>query len=153
MIDTPTITQAPEVLTAEIELVIPRDRIMQEMGPAIREIYSAVMSQGCKPTGQWFTHHKQRPTDVFDFKACVPVSTPVAPTGRVTPGRREAARVARTIYTGSYEGLGAAWGEFCAWVAANGHTPRADLWESYLVGPETTPNPAEWKTELNQPLV
>lgn len=152
MIETPQITTVPAVLTAEIELVIPRDQIMQFMGPAIREIYGALGAQKIAPAGPWFTHHKQRPTDVFDFKACVPVASPVTPTGRVKPGQREAARVVRTVYTGSYEGLGAAWSEFCNWLTANGHKPRKDLWECYLVGPETTPNPAEWKTELNQPL-
>jgi hypothetical protein len=40
----------------------------------------------------------------------------------------------------------------CAWIDANGHTPRADLWERYLVGPETSDNPADWQTELNRPL-
>lgn len=47
------------------------------------------------------------------------------PTGRVKPGELPAAsKVARTVYHGSYEGLGAAWSE-----------------------------PASWRTELNQPLV
>ncbi len=54
--------------------------------------------------------------------------------------------------TGDYEGLGAAWEEFDAWVAAEGHTPRGDLWERYVVGPESNPDPAAWRTERNRPL-
>lgn len=50
-----------------------------------------------------------------------------------------------------YEGLGAAWGEFGAWIAAQGHTPAPDLWESYVTGPESSPDPATWRTELTQP--
>ena len=61
--------------------------------------------------------------------------------------------MARTVYHGPYEGLGAAWGEFMDWIAANGHTPADDLWEVYSVGPETSPDPAGWRTEFNRPLV
>ena len=33
-----------------------------------------------------------------------------------------------------------------------GLTPADGLWERYLAGPETGPDPAQWRTELNQPL-
>jgi effector-binding domain-containing protein len=85
--------------------------------------------------------------------ACVPVASPVATAGRVQPGRLPAARVARTVYRGPYEGLGGAWGELCDWIEANGHVPREDLWECYVVGPESSHDPAAWRTELNRPLV
>lgn len=62
-------------------------------------------------------------------------------------------RVARTIYRGPYEGLGSAWSEFDAWIAAHGHTPAADLWECYAAGPESSPDPASWRTELDRPLI
>jgi effector-binding domain-containing protein len=61
--------------------------------------------------------------------------------------------VARTVHHGGYEGLPLAWGKFLAWVADGGHTPAPDLWERYLVGPESSPDPADWRTELNQPLL
>jgi len=61
--------------------------------------------------------------------------------------------VARTVFQGAYEGLGAAWGEFDAWIVANGHTPGPDLWECYVAGPESSSDPASWRTELNRPLV
>jgi effector-binding domain-containing protein len=60
--------------------------------------------------------------------------------------------VARTVYHGSYDGLAAAWGEFDAWIRANGHKPAEDLWEVYLVGPDFSTNPADWRTELARPL-
>src|SRR4051812_13913849 len=123
------------------------------MGPGIHEVLGALASQGITPSGPWFTHHRRRPTDTFDFDICFPVTTPVAATGRVKPGLLPATRVARVVYRGPYEGLGDAWGEFCDWVSANGHTPRADLWERYVVGPETGCEPAGFVTELNRPLV
>ena len=64
-----------------------------------------------------------------------------------------AVRVARTVYRGPYEGLGPAWEEFMAWIAGEGHTQGPDLWEVYLSGPESDPDPATYRTELNRPLV
>ena len=76
----------------------------------------------------------------------------MAAAGRVQPSQWPAIKVARTVYNGPYEGLGEAWGEFIDWIENNGHTPAPDLWECYLVGPESSPDPADWRTELNRPL-
>ncbi|MBC7821777.1 MAG: AraC family transcriptional regulator, partial [Planctomycetaceae bacterium] len=81
-----------------------------------------------------------------------PVTKLVTPVGRVKPGQLPATKVARTIYHGPYEGLGAAWGEFVEWISANGHTPAPNLWECYVAGPESNSDPATWRTELNRPL-
>lgn len=152
MIETPTVTHSPERLTACLPLVVNCNEIKTAMGPAIGEVYAALRAQGVTPAGPWFTHHRRRPTDTFDFDVCVPVSKPIEAVGRVRPGKLTAAKVARTTYRGGYDGLAVAWGEFCAWIDAGGHTPREDLWECYLVGPESSDDPADWKTELFRPL-
>ena len=153
MIEPPQVAESDEQLTASLSLVVPREEIREVMGPTIREVFAALAAQGIAPAGPWFTHHRRRPSETFDFDVCVPVASPVAESGRVKPGRLPAARVARTVYRGPYEGLAAAWREFCAWIEANGHTPREDLWECYLAGPESSNDPASWRTELNRPLV
>jgi effector-binding domain-containing protein len=122
------------------------------MGPGIQEVMGTLAAQGIQPAGPWFTHHLRMDPNTFDFEICVPVSRPVTAAGRVQPGELPAAKVARSVYHGPYEGLGAAWGELMAWVSANGHTPRENLWERYVAGPESSPNPADWRTELNRPL-
>ena len=153
MIDTPHITQSADQLTAFIHVTVPREEIREVMGPGIRELLGTIAAQGIAPAGPWFTHHLRRPTDTFDFEISVPVSAPVAATGRVLPGRLRATKVARTVYHGPYEGLAEAWGEFIGWIEASGHTPAPDLWECYETGPESNPDPAMWRTELNRPLV
>ncbi len=152
MIDTPRIVHTDVQLTAIIRLTVPREEIREVMGPGHTELMAAVAAQGLTPTGPWFTHHLRMDPKIFDFELGVPVSARVAVAGRVGPGQLAAATVARTIYRGPYEGLGSAWGEFEAWIAAQGHTPAPDLWESYVAGPETGPDPATWRTELNRPL-
>jgi effector-binding domain-containing protein len=152
MLDTPQITHTASQQTAIIHLTIPREEIRNVMGPGISEVRAAVAAQGIAPAGPWFTHHLRMDPDTFDFEVGVPVTAPVVAAGRVRAGQRPATKVARTVYHGEYEGLGAAWGEFMAWIAANGHTPGPDLWECYVTGPESSPDPSTWRTELNRPL-
>lgn len=153
MIDTPQIVQTAAQPTACIHLVIPREDAPKVMGPGYRELMDAVTAQGVAPAGPWLNHHLKNDPGIFDFEISVPVTAPVSPVGRVVMGELPAARVARTVYHGPYEGLPAAWREFEAWIAAEGHTPTPELWECYVAGPESGPDPAGWRTELNRPLV
>jgi effector-binding domain-containing protein len=153
MIDQPQIVSTEARHTATIRLTIPRDEIRHVMGPAIGEVMEAVSAQGIGPAGPVFSYHFRMDPEVFDFEVGVPVTAPVTPVGRVVASRLPAARVARTVYRGPYEGLGTAWGEFDAWVKAEGLTSRPSLWECYVAGPESSANPADWRTEFNRPLV
>jgi len=152
MIDPPQIVTTDIQRTASIRLTLPRAEIRNVMGPGIGELMDVLDAQNIAPVGPWFTHHMRMEPDIFDFEICVPVAAQVAPMGRVLPGQLPATTMAQTTYHGPYEGLGAAWGEFDAWIAANGLTPASDLWECYAVGPESDPNPAHWQTQLNRPL-
>jgi effector-binding domain-containing protein len=152
MIDTPHIVQTAAQPTAIIHLTIPREEIQNVMGPGMGEVMAAIAEQGIAPAGPLFSHHLRMDPDVFDLEIGVPVTAPVTIAGRVTPGELPAAKVARTVFHGDYEGLAAAWGELAAWIAANGHEEGPDLWECYVSGPETDADPATWRTELNRPL-
>ncbi len=153
LIDTPKITETTGQLAAVIHLTIPRSEIGSAIGPCLTEIMAAVKAQGIGTAGPWFTHHLKINPATFDFEICVPVTAPVELAGRVKPAIFPAVSVARTIYSGTYERLGEAWGEFKAWLAANGYSAAPDLFEYYPVGPDSSPNPADWRTELRQPLI
>jgi effector-binding domain-containing protein len=153
MLDTPEITQTRFHHAAVVHLTIPRDQIGSAMGPAIEEVTAAIAAQGVAPEGPFFSHHLRLDTEIFDFEVGVPVSEPVAPTGRVIASSLPAAKVARVVYRGPYEDLGVAWQEFDAWITDHGHTPAADLWEVYLSGPEAHADPAQWRTQLVRPLI
>jgi len=152
MIDTPRITQTEAMNAAVIRLTVPRQEIRNVMGPAMSELQSAVAAQGVTPDGPMFTHHLRMDPDTFDLEVGLPVPAGIAESGRVRAGGLPAVTVARTTCHGAYEGLHAAWAELHAWIRANGHEPGADLWESYVTGPESDPDPATWRTELTQPL-
>jgi len=153
MIDAPQIMEILPQDTAVIHFTIPRSDIQKVMGPGIGELMATVAAQGIRPAGSIFSHHLRMDAATFDFELGVPVSTLVTPAGRVHPGLLPGGTVARTVYTGPYEGLGGAWGEFEAWLKAHGYRVAPNLWESYVYGPESTANPAQWRTEFTRPLM
>jgi effector-binding domain-containing protein len=153
MIDTPCIIHSSAQLAAVIHLRIPRAEMMHVFRPAVDELLAVLTAQGIKPVGAVFAHHLQMSPDTFDFEVGLPVGTPVIAAGRVRPGELPAAKVVRTIYHGAYEGLYAAWAELMGWLEANGHVPGPDLWECYVAGPHSSPDPADWHTELNRPVL
>jgi effector-binding domain-containing protein len=154
VLDIPQVTSTPEQQYASIGLTVPRADIRSVMGPGVRELFATLHAQGIAPAGAWFTHHLRMVPEVFDFEIGVPVARPVAAAGRVRPGLRPAMpRVARAVMHGDYEGLVAAWVRFDAWISASGLRPAADLWESYVAGPESGSDPATWRTELHRPLL
>jgi effector-binding domain-containing protein len=153
MIDTPQITTFTPKPIAVIHVVTPASEIQNVMGPGLNELTAAVAAQGITPSGPWFTHHFKMPSDVFDFEIGLPVPQAVTATGRMTPSQLPAIKVARTVYHGGYEGLGEGWGQFMSWIEANGLNSAPELWETYTVGPETDPDPANWRTELSRPLL
>jgi effector-binding domain-containing protein len=152
MIAAPQIIKTAAQEAAVIRLTIPRSEMMKAFGPAVSELMSTLAAQGVEPIGAVFAHHMKITQDTFDFELGVKVSVPVKAAGRVRPGQLPAAKVARTVYSGPYDGLPSAWGEFNNWMNANGHEQAADLWEVYSVGPQSSPDPANWRTELNRPL-
>lgn len=153
MISTPTIIQTEAQPAAVIHITSPRNEMMKVFGPAVGELMAALAAQGVEPIGAVFAHHLKMSPGVFDFELGVKIAAPVTAVGRVKSGQLSAAKVARTIYSGPYEGLPSAWGEFDSWMKANGHEKAQNLWELYSVGPQSTPDPSAWLTELYRPLM
>jgi len=154
MLDTPS---APMTTGAQpaavIHITVPRDQIQEVMGPAIHEVIAAVTSQGIGPIGPVFAHHFGMTPGIFNFEVGVPVSGAVQPIGRVKAGEIPGTTIVRTVYTGPYEGLGAAWGDFQDLIEAQGHTLGPNLWERYLSGPESSDDSSKFRTELNQTIL
>jgi effector-binding domain-containing protein len=149
MISTPEVITTMEVITAAIPLVIPGRDMPMYMDPAIQEIIKTITSQGAGPAGPMFSYHHRRPSDTFDFEIGFPVSKAIKEEGRVTNGKLPAVKVARSVYTGPYEGLPQAWSALQKWVRENGLGETGKFWERYLNNPDEVQDPKEYRTELN----
>jgi effector-binding domain-containing protein len=158
MIENPHIVETAQKTAAVIHLRVPRSDLPKVVPAAIGELMKAITAQGLSPNGPMFMHHLTMSTETFDVEVGFPVARTITPMGRVIPGNLPAAKVARTIYQGPYEGLFGAWDAFGKRLEDEGLADSScveragTLWESYLVGPETTSDPSQWRTELNLPL-
>ena len=128
---------------------IRKEEIRTFMGPAMQAVLALVQAGAVTPAGKIFSHHYTTDPEHWDFEVGIPVRGAVSPSGRVVAGELPARTVARTVYHGGYEGLGAAWGEFHRRVAALGKATTGEFWEVYTKGPESGPDPKGWATELN----
>jgi effector-binding domain-containing protein len=159
MIDAPHITTTSPQHTAFIRLQVSLEEMQQVFGPVVGELIAIVANQGIALAGPVFAHHLSIDCGTdgvpshFDFELSVPIATPVTAAGRVKPGVWPAMKVAHTIHHGPYEGLPDAWGSFMDWIHAEGLTPALDLYESYVTGPHSDPDPMMWRTELTRPLL
>lgn len=152
MLDQTEIIDSPPQLTAVIHMTVPASEIMKVMGPGIGEVRETVAAQGLAAGSAWFTHHLKAPGTHFDFEVGVVVPAEVKPAGRVKAGKLPSGKVAHAVYHGPYENLGSAWGAFMKWIEAQGHSPKSDLWEVYVTGPDSNPDPKTWRTEFYRPL-
>jgi effector-binding domain-containing protein len=153
MIEEPKIAHLDATRTAFIHLTIPREEMPRVMQPAIEELISAVTRQGIEITGAVFAHHLRMNPKTFDFELGVPVAEPVSPAGRVQVGERPMTKVAQTVHHGPYEGLPDSWGRFHRWIEERELKWAPDIWECYVVHPDSDPEPANWRTQLNRPLL
>ena len=152
MIEPAEIVSLPPQPAAVIPIRIPRPDMPKVMRPAIQELFAVLARQGVAPAGPVFAHHREITREFFDFEVGVPVGAPVAPDHRVQPGTRPGGLMARTVYQGPYEGLGAAWEAFDDWMVAEGYIPSANVVETYLRGPESGPDSSTWRTEFLRPV-
>ncbi len=152
LIDRPVKTRTTAQATAAIRLNMARADIQKFMDPAIQELFSALSAQGIAPTGPLSSYHYRIDPAFFDFEICVPVAKPIMPAGRVINSSLPAVTVMRCNYHGAYENLGEAWAQFHATIGVDRSCRTGGLWECYVKGPETGPDPAQWITQLNQPV-
>lgn len=158
MIEAPYIVETDGATAAVVHLSMPRTDLPKVVPGAIAELLKEIAAQGLAPQGPMFMHHLTMSADTFDVEVGFPIARAISPTGRVKPGALPAVKVARTIYQGPYEGLFGAWDAFGKRLEREGLLDRArfkradTLWESYLVGPGSTNDASQWRTELNLPL-
>ena len=152
MLEKSEVIETPATPIAYIHLTIPPSEMPAQFGAACQELFAALVAQKLAPSGPLTAHHLRRPNATFDFELAVPVASAVQSIGRVQAGHKPVMKVVRTVYHGGYEGLPVAWGEFQSALDAAGHTLTPDFWETYVVGPASSANPADWRTEFARPL-
>lgn len=123
------------------------------LGRTFGELFGQLRILGVAPSGPPLViYHEFGPTDI-DAEVCVPIGQDVTATGTARTRVLPAATVARTLHVGPYEELGGAYEALNAWVAQQELSIAGPVQERYLNGPGDVASPAEYRTEIELPVV
>ena len=145
------ITLTPRTVLGVRETVKP-EGMTEFFGRAFDKAYSAAQEQGAQVNGAPVAVYRGDPVNGFDVTAGFPVVGPVAPSPGVEVVNLPAGQAIAAVHVGSYDSMKDTYAEIGAWMQNEHLTPAEPMWEEYLTGPESMPDPAGWRTRIVFPL-
>ena len=123
-----------------------------ELGAKFGEIYSEIEKYlknissppAGPPYGKYYSFSPER----IELEAGIPVSGELSGEGRIKPVSTYGGKAAMTVFTGHYDKLNDAWGEFAKLVDSKGFELAGPCFEVYITDPELEPDSSKWITEL-----
>lgn len=130
------------------------DRIGENIGGGFEKVFNFVGRIGLYPAGPPFTvyYDMEEKQEDIDLEVCVPVANVTDGEGDVRGWSLDGGQVASLVHEGAYDTVGAAYQDLMRWMGENGYKPSGPPRETYLVGPEDTDNPEQYKTEIVFPV-
>ncbi|WP_166804901.1 GyrI-like domain-containing protein [Cryobacterium sp. Sr8] len=132
--------------------VIPITAMVDYFGRAFTTSAAELGKQGAYPAGPAIALYHGKPTDIVDVTAGFPVEQPVTSTPEASVVTLPGGPAIQTVHTGSYDSMTGTYDELMAWVTEKDLTMSEDMWEEYLTGPESDPDPSTWTTRIVRPL-
>ena len=129
------------------------DDIKEKMSEMLPKISGYASKNRILMAGSPFVnYHKwDEENNAVIFSCCIPTTTQVITTeSDILTGQLEPFKAVRTTLQGDYQNLKEAWDETFKYIENYKLIPSeaGPMLEVYLTGPETTPNPADWVTEI-----
>ncbi|MCH6160388.1 GyrI-like domain-containing protein [Streptomyces marispadix] len=161
---TPQLIAVEPVVTAVVRGVVPMAGIRDFFDASFRALGETLARQQVAVLGPAFGLYHRPPGETADLEVGFPTDRavrtegpeasegpegPEGTRGKVAVGALPAARVARAMHHGSFDGLAASWESLFAWVRAQGLTPGPVMWEVYVTEPTPEMSPDDLRTELN----
>ncbi|WP_314175376.1 GyrI-like domain-containing protein [Streptomyces winkii] len=145
----PAIVLVEPQVTAVVRGVVPLAGLRDFFDASFRQLTGAVSRQQVALIGPAFGLYHRPPGETTDLEVGFVTDRAVHPEGDVVVSALPAARVARTVHRGSFDGLGDSWERLRAWVREQGLTPGDVMWEFYVTEPTPDMDPRDLRTELN----
>ncbi len=123
---------------------------MTEMLP---KVGNYAMNNKIAMAGTPFTYYHKwdEENNAVMFSSCIPTTTKVVSTdSEILTGQLEPFKAVKTTLKGDYDNLKEAWETSMKYILENGleFTESGPMLETYLTDPMSTPNPADWVTEI-----
>lgn len=132
--------------------VVPMNALTDYFGRAFTISAAELGKQGAFPAGPAIALYHGKPTDTVDVTAGFPVTQPVTSTPAAVVVPLPGGPAIATVHTGSYDAMTETYDALMAWITEQNLTMSDDMWEEYLTGPESDPDPSTWKTRIVWPL-
>lgn len=149
-----TLKEVPAQHVAVLRRPVTATTIGQEVGAGYATLGQAIGRSGAGFAGPPFLVMVQLADDesTGEIEVGFPVLSPFAGDGEVTGNEVPAMLVASTVHRGPYDEAGPAYHAVEAWIQEHGHASAGAPREIYLTDPTTTPDPADYVTEIQFPI-
>jgi effector-binding domain-containing protein len=138
--------------TAGLREEVPMAGLTDFFGRAFTQVARVLQAQGQGPAGPAFALYRGRPGPTVDVEAGFPVAGPLDLHEPVVAGRLPAGRCVEAVHEGSYDALEQTYVALEHWMDERGLEPSDEMWEEYLSGPDSDPDPSTWRTRVVWPV-
>lgn len=148
------IKQLPAQHVATLRRHTTMDHVGRDMGEGYGVLAGAVRLAGGRFAGPPFSVT----AEVFaaesggEMLLGTPVVAPFPAVGDVVTEEQPDMTVASTVHHGPYDEIGPAYHVLLGWIHEHGHEAVGPMREVYLTDPGTTPDPADYVTEVQVPI-
>jgi effector-binding domain-containing protein len=132
--------------------VVAMDHLSDFFGRAFEAVAAELARQGAAPAGPPVALYRGAIADTVDVVAGFPVRRPLTPSSGLVAEMLPSGSIVETVHTGPYDAMSRTYDELSNWFATQGLTPSDEMWEEYLVGPDSEPDPDRWQTRIVFPV-
>lgn len=148
----PTIVHCAEQPTAVLRESVAMDALSEFFSRAFAAVTAETQRQNIQLSGPPFALYRGTPTQTVDVEAGFPIRGTLADTDTVVTGALPEAEAFEAVHVGPYDTLERTYTAVQDRIRAAGRTPSDTMWEYYLNGPSTEPDPLKWQTRIVWPV-
>lgn len=141
----------PQPIVGMHEVVAMSD-LTDFFGRAFEAAAAELARLGEAPAGPPVALYRGVVAEKVDVVAGFPVRRSLTPAAGLVGETLPGGVLVEAIHTGPYDDLGTTYTGLSEWFAEQGLTASDAMWEEYLVGPESTPDPSRWQTRIVYPV-
>ncbi|WP_420630552.1 helix-turn-helix domain-containing protein [Candidatus Leptofilum sp.] len=128
------------------------EEIATALANMLGPVFQYATAQGIPFAGPPTTRYISFGPGLATIEAGMPVAGPAEGSGEIMAGSLAGGDVVSTIHKGPYDTLNLGYEAIQQWMIENNEEASGAPWESYITDPGEVPDPAEWLTEIVQPL-
>lgn len=148
----PTAVHCTGQRTAVLRETVAMAGLTEFFSRAFGAVMAEAQRQNVQLAGPPFALYRGVPTDTVDVEAGFPIAGNLADTGTVVTGLLPETDAFEAVHTGPYETLGETYSAIQDRIREAGKEPAGAMWECYLNGPPSEPDPSKWQTKVVWPV-